>query len=110
MVGLALGQQLLRHLGMTLGAGDLADHFAIVIQAQPGQALEDRLGRFGGRAGAVGIFDAQQELAAARAGIEPVEQRRACPADMQKAGRRGGKTGDDRVGHGGIYLMLTRRG
>ena len=48
-----------------------------------------------GRAGLVGILDAQQELAAVVAGEQPVEQRRARPADMQESGRGGGKTGDD---------------
>jgi hypothetical protein len=45
----------------------------------------------GGRALAVGVLDAQQELAAGVAGVEPVEQRRARAADMQEAGGRGGK-------------------
>jgi hypothetical protein len=41
------------------------------------------LKRFG-RAFAVGVLDAQQELAALTLGVEPVEQRRARAADMRK--------------------------
>ena len=48
-----------------------------------------------GRARAVGVLDAQQELAAVVAGEQPVEQRGARAADMQEAGRRGGEAGDD---------------
>ena len=52
-----------------------------------------------GGALAVGILDAQQELAAGVAGVEPIEQRRARPADMQVAGGRGRKARDDGLGH-----------
>ena len=44
---------------------------------------------------AVGVLDAQQEAAAVMPGEQPVEQRGAGAADMEKAGRRGGETDDD---------------
>ena len=52
---------------------------------------------------AVGVLDSQQHLAAAAAGVEPVEQRGARAADMQKTGGRGGETGDD--GHSGVLIL-----
>ena len=100
-IGVALGQHLVRDLGVTVGAFKLADRLAIPIQSQPRQTLEDRLGRFGGRTGAVRVLDPQQELAAAPARKEPVEQRGARAADVQIARGRRGEAGDDRVcGHG----------
>ncbi len=69
--------------------------------------------RFGRGARPVGILDAQQEFAAAPSREQPVEQSRAGTADMQHAGRRGGKTGDDgavvsahssREGVGGLHF------
>ena len=65
----------MRHLGMAVGAGVLADHLAIVIEAQPVETAQDRIGGFRGRTRAVGVFDAQQKLAATAAGEQPVEQR-----------------------------------
>ena len=110
--GLALFEQLAGDFGMAVGARCLADGFAIVIQAQPFQTVEDGLRRLGGRAGAVGILDPQKEFSATAPRVEPVEQRRPCPADMQKAGGRRGKSGDDRLGHVGqgpfwINLSVT---
>ena len=71
---------------------------AVPIEPKPAQAVEDRLHRLRRRAFAVGVLDAQQELAADVLGVEPVEQRRARAADVQEAGRGGGETGDD-LGH-----------
>ena len=64
------------------------------------QAVEDRVDRLGRGALAVGVLDAQQEFAAGALGVEPVEQSRPRPADMQEAGGRGREAGDD-GGHGG---------
>ncbi len=75
LVGMAVCQHLAGHFGVAVGAGELADRLAVMVQPQPGQALQDRLGRLGGRARAVRVLDPQQELAAAPACIEPVEQR-----------------------------------
>ena len=102
-IGLALRQQLVRHLGMATGAGELHDGFVIPVEAQPFQPVEDRLHRILCGARTVGILDAQQEFAAGVPRIKPVKQRRAAAANMQEAGGRGSKTGDD--GHGGSVPM-----
>ena len=80
---------------MTIRALKLADRLAVPIQPQPFEPVENRLDRGLRRALAVGVLDAQQELAAEALGVEPVEQRGARAADVQKAGRRRRETGDD---------------
>lgn len=71
----------------------------IAAQAEPVQPVEDRGDRFLGRAGAIGILDPQQELAAMMAGEQPVEQGGAGTADMEEACWRGGETGHHRLVH-----------
>ena len=80
---------------MALGALELADRLAVPIEPEPFEPVENRLDRRLRRPFAVGVLDAQQELAAEALGVEPVEQRRARAADMQEAGRRGREAGDD---------------
>ena len=60
--------------------------------------VEDRLHRRLGRALAIGVLDAQHELAAATARLQPAVQRGARAADVQEAGGTGGEAGAD--GHG----------
>ncbi len=96
-IGVACGQQLLGDLAMPGGARELMHGVAVPGDAEPGQAVEDGVDRRLGGALAVGILDPQQHLAAGARGIEPVEQRRARAADMEEAGRRGRKAGDDGV-------------
>ena len=98
-VSLAAGQQLLGDLPVPRGAGELVDDVAIPVEFEPFQAVQDRGDRGIGRSFPVGVLDAQQHLAAELPGIEPVEQRGAGPPDMEKAGRRGSKAGDDGIGH-----------
>ena len=93
LVGLALVEKRAGHLGVTVGARLLADRLAVVVEPEPGQPVADGLRRLGRRPGAVGVLDPQQEPPAAAAGVEPVEQRRARSADMQKARGRGGEAG-----------------
>src|SRR5207248_7859198 len=67
---------------------------------EPGQPVDDCGDRFGGRALAVGVLDAQPKDAAipmllVMTRIEPVEQRGAGAADMQKPGRGRGETDGD---------------
>ena len=100
-VGLAAGEQLLGDLAMAGGAAELVDDVAVPIELQPFQPVEDRRDRRLGRALAVGVLDPQQHLAAGLLGVEPVEQRGAGAADMEEAGGRGGKAGDDGIGHYG---------
>ena len=98
-ISFALGEQLLRHFAVPVGAGELEYGLTVVIEAQPCEPGEDGVYGVLRRAGPVGILDAQQERPAGVLGIEPIEKCRPCPADMQVAGGRGGKTGDD-FGHG----------
>ena len=48
----------------------LAHRIAIPVQPEPGQALQDRLGRFRGRTFAVCVLDSKQEFPAAAARIK----------------------------------------
>ena len=95
VIGMALGQHLVRDLGMAGGARELIGDLAVPRQAEPGEPIQDRRDRRLGRARAVGVLDAQQVLAAVMLGEEPVEQGRSGAADMQVAGGRGGEAGND---------------
>src|SRR3546814_1152250 len=82
-------------LGMAPGARELVDRVAIPVEPEPAQPVEDRVDRGLGGAGAVGILDAQQELAAVVAREQPVEQRGARAADMEETRRRRREARDD---------------
>ena len=72
---------------MPLRHRELMPDLALPIELQPFQSIDDGVdGRLRGPR-AVGILDAQQELAAGVVRIKPVEQRGARSADMQKARR-----------------------
>ena len=86
-IGVAAFQQLAGDLRMARRAGELMNDLAIPIEAKPRHAIEDRIDRRLGGTGAIGIFDPQQELAAVMARKQPVEQRGARAADMQKTRR-----------------------
>jgi hypothetical protein len=58
----------MRDLGMARGAGELIDFLAVPIEPEPAHPVQDRIDRRLGRARAIGIFDAQQELAAVDGG------------------------------------------
>jgi hypothetical protein len=96
--GFACGEQFMGDFGVAVCAVELADDFAVVVQTEPSHALQDRGGGFWCGACAICVFDAQQEFAAAAAGVEPVEQGGTGAADVQVAGGRGGKAGDDLCG------------
>ena len=53
-----------------------------------------------GGALAVRILDAEQKFAARAPGIEPIEQSRPRPTDVEIAGGRGREARDDGVAHG----------
>ena len=98
-IGLAFGQELFGDLAVPGGAAELVDGLAVPFDAEPAQPVENGRDCGVGRAFAVGILDPQQHLAAALAGIEPVEKGGARAADMEESGRRGRKAGDDGFGH-----------
>ncbi len=87
MIGVSGRQQLLGNLAVAGSAGELIDRVAVPFDAEPGQPVEDGVDRGLGRTLAVGVLDPQQHLAAAAAGIKPIEQRGARAADVQEAGR-----------------------
>jgi hypothetical protein len=95
VVGLALGQELARHFGVTRSAGELKDDLVVPIEAEPFETGDD--GVDGGLRGAlpIRILDAQAEDALVVTRIQPIEQGRPRPADMQEAGRRGGEANDN---------------
>ena len=97
---MARGEQVFGHLAVTRRALELIDDIAVPSEAEPGKPVENGGNRRIGRALAVGVLDPQQHLAARVVRIEPVEQRRAGAADMQKTRRRRREAGDHRVWHG----------
>ena len=63
-IGFAFGEQLLGDRPVTLGAGELIDGLAVPIEPEPAQAVEDRGIAASVERAAVGVLDAEQELAA----------------------------------------------
>src|SRR5690606_5137063 len=98
VVGVAGCDQLLRDFAVTLDALGLVDRAFVVVQAQPVHRLQDRVDGFLGAALAVGVLDAQDELPAAAARLQPAVQRGARAVDVQVAGGAGGEAGA--AGHG----------
>ena len=94
-IGVAGRHHLVRDGGVALGTRELEQRVVVPVQPQPAHAVEDRLDRRLRRARAIGILDAEQEAPAVVARVQPVEQRRTCPADVQESGRRRRETGDD---------------
>jgi hypothetical protein len=77
----------------------LVKHLVVPIDAEPLESIKDCIDCFLGGAGAIGIFDAQQHLAAVAARVEPVEECRPRPANMQESGRRGREARHEGLGH-----------
>ena len=59
----------------------------VPVEAEPAQASEISVERRGDEAGAVRVFDAQDECAAVAPREQAVEERRANVADVRDAGR-----------------------
>ena len=81
-VGLALGEQLLDHLGVAGPALALAEGALVPIQAEPAQAIEHRRLGFEGGAVPVRILDADDEPAAVVARVGPVVEGRSGAAEV----------------------------
>ena len=77
---------------VTRDIGALKDDLLIPGQSQPLEPLEDRASALVGAARAVGILDSQQKDAVVFAHVQPVEERGAGTANMEKAGRTRSKT------------------
>src|SRR6266851_5436151 len=97
-VRLALGEETVGDFLVALHAGALEHELLVPVEAQPGEAVEDHLRMLVGRARLVGVFDAQQELAALVAGVQPVEEGGAGASDVEIARR--GRSEADAGGHG----------
>ena len=68
---------------MLVGVVGLENDLFIVSEFEPRKPVEDRAGRFLGRAGKVGVLDAQQKLAARMPGVKIIKKRGPCRADMK---------------------------
>ena len=83
------GEQLIGDFLMPLESRALKHRLLVPVEAEPGEAVEDDAGVLVRGAFLVGVFDAEQELAARVAGEEPVEEGGAGAADVEVArGRR----------------------
>ena len=71
-----------------------------MMQTEPVQPVQNHLGGSLGRALQIRILNAQAEHALMLARVQPTIQRGTHPADMQIAGRAGGKTGNN---HKNLY-------
>src|SRR5690606_9206061 len=98
IVGVAGGDQLFGDFAVAVDARGLVDGAFVVVQAQPVHRLQDRVDGFLRAALAVGVLDAQDELPAAAARLQPAVQRGARAADVQVAGGTGCEAGA--AGHG----------
>jgi hypothetical protein len=107
-IGVSRGEHRLDHLAMARRALELADRLAIPVEAEPFQAIDDRLHRRQRRALAVGVLDPHQEPAVEPARVEPVEQRGPGAADVEEAGR-GRREARHNLGHQRGWVLLGLR-
>ena len=85
--------------GLAVRAVGAADVGAFIPgEAEPVEGVEDLLLGGGDEAGAVGVLDAQDELAAALAGVDEVEQADVGGSNVGVAGGRGGDADADGCG------------
>ena len=73
----------------------LAPHLAVPVEAEPFQIVQDRRLELALAAADVDVLDAHQEAAAGLARAMPAGPGRVGRAEMQLAGRAGGKARDD---------------
>jgi hypothetical protein len=91
---MAGGKQPVGYFCVTIRTRELEGGGFIAHQVQPFEPVKNRCDRGFGGAGAVGILNPQQVFAAMMAREQPVEQRCARTADVEKAGGRRGKPRD----------------
>jgi hypothetical protein len=99
-------------LGLAIGAVGAAEVGAFVPgEAEPAEGVEDLLLGGGDEAGAVGVLDAEDELAPALPRVEEVDEANVGGANVGVAGGRGGDADADVLfslrGHGCQLLMLA---
>ena len=104
--------ELVQHLAIGGEMFGLATHLAVPVEAQPFQIGQDRRLVFAPAAADVGVLDAHQEGAAGLTRAMPAGPGRIGGAQMQLAGRAGGKTRHDALQDRGMirrYSGLARR-
>jgi hypothetical protein len=106
-VGPAGRQHGLGHLAVAGCAFELRDGLTVPVQFEPFQPRLKRRDSFRMIALPVGIFDPQKEPATPAFGIQPVEQRRPCAADMEISGGRWRKTDNGLRGSGTGHWRST---
>ena len=92
LVGVPAGEQLLDRRGVRRGPLGLRDRPLVPVELEPAQGVEDLLHVLRGRALAVGVLDAQDELAARAPREQPVVQCRPRAAYVQDARGRWSET------------------
>ena len=100
LVRLALGDELPRRLAAVVEAVELVGRWAVPVEPEPGERLERVVDGALHLAARVRVLDPDQELAALVAREEPVEERGANAADVERAGRA--RRHADADGHAGI--------
>ena len=93
LVGVPVGEQLLDRLGVRGRPLGLRERPLVPVELEPAQRVEDLLDVLRGGALAVGVLDAQHELAALAARQQPVVQCRPRAADVQHARRAMARSG-----------------
>src|SRR5207244_3466347 len=83
------GEELLGAGAVEVGARALEVRPLVPREPEPGEALDDRLDRFGRRALAVRVLDAEHEASAMVARKQVAEEGGAHPTDVEMAGRAG---------------------
>ena len=86
VISVAGADQLVGHLPVACEALHLEERALVPVDAEPTQAVDDRLDRSLRRALEIRVLDAQDELPAVMARVGPREKRGARAADMQIAG------------------------
>ena len=94
-VGRAGGEEVVRARSVAFPPRELVHDFAVPIEAEPSQPVDDRSQRLWRRSLAVGVLQPQPEGAAVMAGVEPVEEGGPRAAEVQHAGRRRCEARDD---------------
>src|SRR5205823_14958308 len=105
-VGFPLGEQLVRHFLVPFDARALEYGLLVPIEAEPGEAVEDHPCVLLRRASLVGVLDAEQELPAHMARVEPIEESGPSAADVEIAGGGGGEA--DAGGSGDCQVSGVR--
>ena len=107
VVGLALGDEPVRHRPIAVETVSLIEGPLVVVETKPGHPLEDGVHRLRGGALQVRILDPQDERAPVAAGVQPGEEGGTDTADVEVSGRTGGEARAH--GHGGSGAMAGAR-